>query len=297
MCQFNLIFVNNFKNEKLLKTNGYNSFEENFKDYSAFATDSCNCGSFVTSMSEYDGDNYSEMINDLNTTELKRLNTIKEFMSKPNYKELKEKFLADKAILASNLEKFFEPISNYEMEQIDLLKSKYTGEEFGKQLNLLYKEIDKKLQKIENSSEYKEAEEKFEKFLEDNQLMDDSTLYYLTAEEEAADKEIFENILADELSDEDLLNEPIEEFDEEEESMVIDTIIEKIKNKSANDYEEFSDYKKLFEELLKNEDAILFGCIWDEPGKFSIVKEVNFNDLKIEDLASLEYNQIVKIYK
>lgn len=83
----------------------------------------------------------------------------------------------------------------------------------------------------------------------------------------------------------------------EENSLVIDTVIKKFKNQYDTDYNVFLEYKQLFETLLKNEECILFGCIWDEPRKMSIEKKVNIKDIKIEDLASLEYNQILKICK
>ena len=65
------------------------------------------------------------MIKDLNNTELKKLNKIKNFMNTPDYKKQKEKYLSTKEILTNALEKFFEPLSNYETKQINILKSKY----------------------------------------------------------------------------------------------------------------------------------------------------------------------------
>ena len=294
MCQLNLIFVKNSKNKKILKNNEYNYFGDNFKNFSPYVKGFCNCGSFVGSMSEYDGNSYLEMIEDLNKTELEKLNKIKDFMNKPDYKKLKEKYITDREILSNALEKFFEPMSNYEMEQINLLETKYKGKALEKHMELLYKDLDKKLQEIENSAGYKSAEAKLNEFIEKNQLMDESTLYYLTKEDEDNDKKS-EEILDDELFED--LDDDIEYIDVPEESFVIDTVIQKLQNRYKSDYNNFLEYKQLFESLLENEESILFCCIWDEPERMSIEKEVNINDIKIEDLTTLEYNKILKICK
>ena len=67
-------------------------------------------------MSEYTGNSYIEMLENLNNTELERLNKIKEFMNKPDYKKLKEKYIADREKLSNALENFLEPISDYETQ-------------------------------------------------------------------------------------------------------------------------------------------------------------------------------------
>lgn len=294
MCQLNLVFVKDYINKEILKNNEYEYFGKNFKTFSPYVKGFCNCGSFVGSMSEYIGNNYVEMIEELNTSELKKLNKIKDFMNKPDYKKQKEKYIAEKEKLSNILEKFIEPMCNYEIEQINLLETKYKGKTLEKQLEILYKDLDKKLQKIENSTEYKYAESKLNEFIEKNELMEESILYYLTKEEEDNDKES-EEILDDDLFED--LDDDVEFLDVDEESFVIDSVIEKLQNRYENDYNYFLEYKQLFEKLLENEEYILFCCVWDEPKKLSIEKEVNIKDIKIEDLASLEYNQILKIYK
>lgn len=127
--------------------------------------------------------------------------------------------------------------------------------------------------------------------------MDESTLYYLTKEDEENDNK------SEEIIDDDLFEAmdnfvlPIESIDIPEESFVIDAVMQRLENRYQNDYNVFLEYKQLFEELLENEEYILFCCVWDEPENMSIEKEVNIKNLKIEDLASLEYNQILKICK
>jgi len=301
MCQFNLVFVKNSKNKKILKNNEYNYWGENFNNFSPYIKGYCNCNSFVGSMCEYNGISYLEMIKDLNKSELERLNKIKDFMSKPNYKKLKEKYIINRGTLSNALEKFFEPISNYEMEQINILETKYNGKTLQKHMELLYKELDKKLNDIENSAEFKSAEIKLNKFIEENKLLEESTLYYLTKEDEDNDKEL-EKIPDDNVFEEDYFFEDASDFPKiidihEEESFVIDSIIKKLQYRYENDSNVFLEYKLLFENLLANEEYILFGCIWDEPEKMSIEKKVNIKDIKIEDLASLKFNQILKICK
>lgn len=294
MCQLNLVFVKNSENKKILKNNEYEYFGEDFKSFSPYVKGFCNCGSFVGSMSEYTGNSYIEMIEELNNSELERLTKIKDFMNKPDYKKQREKYIANREKLSSALEKFFEPMSSYEMEQINLLETKYKSKALEKQMDLLYKDLDEKLQEIENSAGYKSAEAKLNEFVKNNELMEESTLYYLTKEDEDNDRKS-EEILDDELFED--LDDDIEIIDVPEESFVIDTVIQKLESRYQNDYNVFSEYKDLFENLLKNEDYILFCCIWDEPKKMSIKKEVTIKDITIEDLASLEYNQILKVCK
>ena len=242
MCQFNLILTKNINNKNILKNNEFHTFIKIFDNYTSFAKGHCNCNSFVGSMSEYNGNSYLEMIEDLNKSELEKLKQIKDFMNKPDYKKLREQYIAEREIYYEN---------NFDESNLN-------------------------------------------EFVEKNQLMEDSTLYYLTKEDEDNDN-IVENISDDNLfEDSDI---PIEYIDIPEESFVIDTVIQNLENRYQNDYNAFLDYKQLFESLLENEDYILFCCIWDEPGKLSVEKEIKFNDIKIEDLACLEFNKILKICK
>lgn len=297
MCKFNVIFVNNSNNEKILEHNEYYRQSWNFKHYFPYIKGVCNCGSFVGSMADFPYNNYSQMLEELNSEELQKLNKIKEFMNRPSYKKEREKYIAQRDILSSDVEKFFETMSNYEMEQINLLEAKYNGKKLEKQINLLYKDIEEKSLEILNSPEYIAAEEKLNKFVEKNQLMDESTLYYLTKEDEQKDKESQEMLDDDLFEDIDVLTDTIEYIDIPEESLVIDTVIENLKSRYQADYNDFLEYIYLFETLLENEEYILFCCIWNKPEKLSIEKEVNIKDVKIEDLSSLKYNKILKIVK
>lgn len=299
MCQFNLVFVNNISNKKLLEENGYVYFGININNYFPYVKGCCNCGSFVGSMTEYDGNSFLEMIESSNKTELQRLNKIKNFMNKPDYSKLKEEYVKNRDSLSKALSKLTEPVSNYEMEQLDILENKYKGKELHKHIELLYADIDRKLNEIENSSEFKSVQTQLNIFIEKNKLMDESTCYYLTKEDEDQDCEL---ISSDVILEPDDLIEVIDEFPEdiclpEEDSMVIDTVIKKLENKYENCSKDFLEYKQLFEKLLENEEYILFSCIWDEPGKMSIEKEVNIKNITIEDLASLNFDTMLKIYK
>lgn len=122
MCQFNLVFVKNAKNKKILKNNEYYSFGDNINNFSPFIKGYCNCGSFVGSMCEYSGNSYVEMIESLNAPKLSNLNQIKEFMNKPDYIKLRENYIETRDSLSNALEKFFEPLSAYEINKINLLE-------------------------------------------------------------------------------------------------------------------------------------------------------------------------------
>lgn len=299
MCQFNLVFVKNVKNKKILKNNGYHRFGDELNNFSPYSKGLCDCNSFVGSMCEYDGHSYFEMIESSNKSELEKLRLIKDLMSESDYKELKENYMKARTSLSDILEKLLEPISNYEMEQMEILEKKYKGKELQKHTERLYTELENKINKIENSSEFKLAQTKLNEFIEKNNLMEESTFYYLTKEDEYSE---YEHVSSDEIFSP---NETVKDLDispeyvdiTEEDSLVIDDVIKKLENKYNNDYSIFLEYKQLFKKLLENEDYILFSCIWDEPGEMSIEKEVNINDITIEDLASLEFIQMLKIYK
>lgn len=297
MCKFNVIFVKNLNNKNILEHNEYYRQKWSFKHYFPYIKGICNCDSFIGSMADFPYGNYSQMIEELNNEELEKLNKIKEFMNRPSYKKEREKYIAQRDRLSSAVEKFFETMANYETEQINLLETKYKGKKLEKQIDLLYKGIEKKSLEILNLPEYRVAEEKLNKFVEKNELMDESTLYFLTKEDEEEDKEtqeILNDTLFETIND---LADTIEYIDVPEESFVIDTVIKNLKNRYPNDYNNFIEYIHLFEMLLKNEEHILFCCIWDKPEKLSIEKEVSVKDIKIEDLASLEYNKLLKIIK
>lgn len=149
----------------------------------------------------------------------------------------------------------------------------------------LYKDLENKIQKIENSPDFKLAQTKLNDFIEKNKLMEESTLYYLTKKDK--ENECFDDL------DNSVENITIPE----EESLVIDNVIKKLETRYEKDYNNFLEYKQLFEKLLENENYILFSCIWDEPKEMLIEKEVNIKDITIEDLASLEFNKMLKIHR
>ena len=129
--------------------------------------------------------------------------------------------------------------------------------------------------------------------------MEESTLYYLTKEDEDKEnKAIPADVFLAQAENSNNTDNDVEYINiPEENSLVIDNVIKKLKKTYNTDYNVFLEYKKLFEILLENEEYILFCCIWDEPENLSIEKDINIKDLKIEDLASLDYNQMLKICK
>lgn len=299
MCQFNIVFVKNAKSKKILKESAYHSFGNKFNNFFPYVKGHCNCGSFVGTMSEYAGNSYFEMIESLNKSELERLNQIKDFMLKPDYVQLRNAYMETRNSFSNILETFFEHLSNYEMEQLGLLEQKYKGKELEKHIGLLYQDLENKIKNIENSFEYKSAQRMLNEFIEKNKLMEESTFYFLTKDDEdkenaySADDELF---LENEGFD---LLEEVPNFTSvpDEDSLVIGSVIKRLENRFENDYNSFLEYKCLFEKLLENEDCILFSCVWDEPGKMIVQKEVSIQDLSIEDMASLEFDDLLKIYK
>lgn len=296
MCQFNLIFVNNKINKEILENNEYRYWGNTINGSFPYFKGHCNCGSFVGSMCDYNGTDYHEMITSVNKEQLQRLNKIRDFMHKPGYKELRQNYINERDLLSNALEEIFQSFSDYEHQQINILEKNYTGKELDKHMENLYIKLNTQ---IENSPEYKKAEAKLNEFIENNELMEESTYYYLTKEEEdvqckfiPADQFLAQNGIVENI---DINAESITLPDED--SLVIDNVIHRLENQYDNNYIEFQNYQHLFKKLLENEDYILFLCIWDKPDKTCIKSEININDLKIEDLALLDYSKALKIYK
>lgn len=297
MCQFNLVFVKDIKNKKLLENAEYRYYGNDINGFSPYIKGYCNCNSFVGSMHDYDGNSFLEMIQTSTQEELQKLNKIKDFMMQINYKELKQNYIQVRDSLSNVVEQFYDSLSYYETEQLEMLEKKYTGKELQKHTEIFYKKLDNKFKEIEDSQEFKLAQQKLNEFISENKLMEESTLYYLTKEDEEKENQLDideEILLPDEIiENSDDLTKIIDITDEE--SLVIDTVIKKIENKYENNYKEFLEYKQLFELLLKNEEYILFSCVWDEPGKMSLEKDVDIENIQIENLASLDFNKMLKI--
>ena len=78
--------------------------------------------------------------------------------------------------------------------------------------------------------------------------------------------------------------------------MVIDDVIEKMENETGREANaEFEEYKNLFDNLLNTNEDILFATIWNEVEKYNFVNEITLSEMKMEDLAKMDYFDIIKV--
>ncbi len=334
MCRFNLILIKDKKACSQLAEEDYSKVYSDYdlNGYTAFEKGSCNCGSFVGSLVAKKGMTYGEAVTAIKNEKLDRLYQVKALMNQPDYKERKEEFIRTRNELSGYLNVYFDSIAEYETKQTDELHSRYEGKELEDEMSKLYDELGKRMAAVEEQPEYQKKREFYVDYLRENEVMNDSTIYYVSGNEELkaqqdAKKEaekfrtrieellglqtVENNSKIDENnsnieennSETDKNSSEIEEKSSEteemefkEESMVIDEVITRTENDTSLESEkEYQSYCDTFKGLLKYEPSFLFATIWSEPGDLNIVKTVNLDSLKIDDLAFLEFNEMLCI--
>ncbi|MDF2511315.1 MAG: hypothetical protein K0S04_1181 [Herbinix sp.] len=304
MCRFNLILLQEESGEKLLKSEGYSMFYENLLGLKAYQAGYCNCGSFVGSMIEKKGMSYEKALATMKREKLERLYLVRELLYQPNYEEMKESYEQRRDALLQELQPFWEQISNYEMKQMEELEDKFPGDELLKEREELYTRLGDMTQEIELEPEYVIKQEAYQSFLRENAIMNDSVIYYKTKEEE--EKSSPNSIPLSELLGFEFEEEmeeiegtmPFRMIDMEPQSMVIDEVIAREENDTYKSHkEEYEEYRQLFERLLEYTPSLRFATIWSETKELQNVKTVDINSFQIDDLAFLDYNEMVTITK
>lgn len=312
MCRFNLILVEESiaeskagsKAEEYLQSQEYIKIYDNLNGYRAYGKGCCNCGSFVGSLIDKKGRNYEEAITERKNEKLERLYQIRALMNQPDYKEKKEAFIRKRDKTSDELSVFFNAIGEYEEKRTNDIHEQYEGEELSNRMTELYEEVGKLLSSMEEQPKYREKSEEYREFLDDNTLMHESVIYYLTeTEERTAEEEGKKKVWENKIRLADILGpEIIKEMDEPDiiesvkESLVIDKVIDRAeKDTFQSNMEEYQSYYELFRGLLKNVRTFLFSTIWSEPGELRNIKNVSLKSVKIDDLAFLEFNETICI--
>jgi hypothetical protein len=300
MCRFNLIMVKDKKTEELLRREGYHKFYDNLLGTTAYQKGYCNCGSFVGSQLDKKGMDYNEAIEERKREEIIRLTKIRELMNQPGYKEDKEKFLQIRMKFTDELQELSKSIIENEMKRTEEIREKYSGKEQQEQMNKLYMEINDMFTALRNQPEFLKKSDAYTHFLEENKLMEESTRYFLTREEQSS---LFTpgiplsqliNTEDNPQPDEKEVQEVLEL--EEENSFVIDEALEKAeKENDAKNQKEYQEYHRIFSEILKYEESVIFATIWVEPKSLKSVETVGIEALKIDDLAFLDYDEMICI--
>ena len=302
MCRFNLILLHDELGEKLLKSEGYDLLYENLWGLKAYRTGAggCNCGSFVGSMIEKRGMSYESALSALKKEKLEQLYRIRELLYQPDYQERKERFEQQRDLLLKKLQPYQDQMFDYEMKQMEELEANYEGDELQKKREELYTDLGNMLKGIGVESEYKLHQNAYHSFLQENSIMNESTTYYLTREEEEKARDIglpLAELLGLEL--EVAMDSPqeLESFQEMEiQSRVIDEVISKEeKDTSQNHRKEYEEYIQLFQQLLEYIPSFKFATIWSDTKKLKNVKTVEIGSARIDDLAFLDFDEMVTI--
>lgn len=303
MCRFNLILIGDEIAKEPLEHEGYYRMYDNLNGYMAYQRGYCNCGSFVGSMVEKKGMDYHDVIELRKAEKLDELFQIQNLMNQSNYKALKEEYLQKQAELSNEMNVFYNAINDFELQQAKYLQQNYNGEDLNHEMDNLNKEVSKMLTSLDSNPAYKVKNDAYITFLEKNQIMHLSTIYYLSKEEEG--NTIKNTIPISDILDiktENILTEYITEeniIEIEEESRVIGEVINRTENNDTNikNLDEYKDFYEIFCKLLEIVPTIKFTTIWSEPHELKDVKTVSISKLKIDDFAFLDFDEMICITK
>ncbi len=304
MCRFNLILLHDELGEKLLKSEGYDVFYENLLGLKAYRTGAggCNCGSFVGAMIEKRGMSYENALSALKKEKLEKLYQIRELLYQVDYQERKERFEQQRDLLLKELQPYQDQMFDYEMKQMEELEANYEGDELQKKREELYTSLGNMLKGIGIESEYELHQKAYHSFLQENSIMNESTTYYLTREEEEKARDIglpLAELLGLELGEAMDNPQELESFqfaEMEMQTRVIDEVISKEeKDTCQNHKKEYDEYIQLFQQLLEYIPSFKFATIWSDTKKLKNVKTVEIGSVRIDDFAFLDFDEMLTI--
>lgn len=294
MCRFNLILLENEAGAEVLKEAGFQSFHISGSKYLAYQKGYCNCGSFVGELIGKKAMTYQEAVKADKKEKLERLYRIKAFMERADYPEIKARFMEKQQELSDELHTFHESIGSYEKQQAEEIRGKYSGDEYKREMESLFKEIADRMAALEEQPDYRSKKEIYCKFIEENEILNSSTIYYRTREEEES-ASIAGQRLAEMYG---IQSEEAKALQEEYrvESLVIEEVIARAERKTnQSSLDEFKEYLDVFSKLLQKIPALGFATIWSELKDLKKVKTIGLGALKIDDLAFLEFDEMVWI--
>jgi len=301
MCRFNLILVKEERSKQYLEENEYNQFYKNLNGYMAYQKGYCNCGSVVGSLLDRTEESYSEAIDKRQKEKVERLYEIRNLMHHARYQMYKESFLQKQKEYLEEMDNLSKYITEYERKELEDAEKKYEGEEFDEKIGEIQLEVSNMLMKLDENAAYKKALDKYASFIEENELMRDAQIYYLTrAEEEQA-------FIASQIELPDSLKKLKEQEDAERgakaiqierTSMVIDEVISRAEHETDKEnLNEFAVYYQVIKDLLEYEEYVGFATIWSEAKELKDGKTINLDSLLIDDLAFLEFDDMLCIVK
>jgi hypothetical protein len=296
-----MILVKEEATKEYLKKNKYARLYENLNGYAPFQKGHCNCDSMVGSLKDRQEISYAEAIANSKKEKVEKLTRIRELMQQPDYLEKKEKFMNERDEYSRKVHASFEALFDYEEKRKEELKKIYNGENLEKKLDKLHLQVNERLEILSNSPEIEESRALYLKFIEDNQLMQEASRYYLTKEEEEKENEgetsktELPDIL-EQLRAEGIAEENIRIITKESTSLVIDEIILRAEGETDEETQkEFAYYLKVFKELLEYEQEVCFATIWSETNELKEVKTIGLDSLRIDNFVFLDFNEMIRI--
>ncbi len=297
MCRFNLILIKEECAEKQLIQEGYQRFYDDLCGFKAYQKGYCNCGSLVGSFPSQKGIAYQVVIEEARKEKLNRLYQIRTMMKQPEYEQQKEDFQQVSTEYSDQLDTFYQHIYDYERNQSQFIHEQFKDEEAEHQFELMHDEISNMFLLVEEQPEFMKIRTAYHNYIKDNDLLQESLIYSLNGEDN--------NLSSNSIPLKELLNLD-EDFEAEESNMItipiesnaIDDVIERTENDTnAEMLEEYQTLHSLFTKLLKQVPSIRFGTIWSESNDLQTVKTVDINSLLIDDLAFLNYDEMICITK
>ncbi len=321
MSQFTTVLVNKNidKNdvEEKLKFNHYyaclSGGEERFdsiSDYNAYSIESNNFNKNIHLIGMLNQEEYLDFDSWADKTtskEMDKLTKIKDFLTNPNYTNIKRQYTRKHNKLWARVESFTAHINELEMEAHDniLSRTDISDEEKARLSNIENEKILIMLNEIENSEEYQIALEEFQSFQRDNEAISDSELYTLKPKKKPKNTKFVPLTLARAIE----LSGGVSENPSTDDDAIymdidfgpsnIDDELEKAKNKvfifELKEY--FSSLKDSVAELLKitNEVCILTWWESDEDSEELTTNEKSIHLLSIEDILYLPNFTLLKI--
>ncbi len=310
MCRFNLVLIRDEIAESIMQKESFNKWYDDLLGSMACQKSYCNCDSFVGSLCDKKELGYSKAIEMCKKEKLEKLYQIRELMKSPGYVEEREKFKLNHMEWIKQMEVFTKHIAEFEIKHMEELQRNYSGEELNKNIEMLYQKLDDMRKEVEANAEYRSKQEAYYKFHQENEIMNSSQGYFLTQEEEKSAfnpgiplSELLgykrlesEKLEYDELEYEELEYEVMDTVKVEIESHVIDEVITREENNTyAKNSNEFMYYHQLFSILLEQIPSLMFATIWSEPNELKTIMTVDIKSLKIDDLAFLDYDEVICI--
>lgn len=270
MCQLNLYMITkNVSNGEVIsifeKYNLFISVEDYYKlddiveTYTLYSDSyHCDCNSIISRLQEESVSSFDAYIVKKKAEDIDKLNRMKTLKASKNYKTKVKEFENQKDKLWEVIERLNQEILDYENEETEkIFALDLQDENKYKMLDeILYPKLRKMRKELGNKIEYQNALKNYEDYLFQNRDLSESIYYNIADFESKIAKYDFSDFL-----------------------------------------DEFNNLKNAYYEILKLADEICIYSFWQDENALSIEgqRQVEIQDLSIDDLVFLPYRNLLKI--